>query len=345
MGIRKFNYATTFQGIVAGLLNTYTLFELNEISILYASIWSAVYMLGTISSSTLAKIKSKNVNYQANILRVILVLSIILIHNPNLKAFLLITLGYLIATYSRRQFIDLKQEVAQVNKSLLTNHGAYNAVGYGIGSIFAGYLFSLQSYYFILIALLIILTALKLYPDTKYMTNGEKRGLSRRDIYVAVLFTISITPLNNTLGLLVFANLFDEKIAGYAVMFYTLGSILSGTVRNVIIKLPRPIGLSVLLSSLLFLASLSWENAVFMLLTRLIIGALLFASQGILEERSKNDGVLNKGIEYLWNIFSLTAFFSLILLPYLAKFWGFASLGYLSIICSVVIMMLKLVVK
>ena len=115
--------------------------------------------------------------------------------------------------------------------------------------------------------------------------------------------------------------------------------------RNLIIDIWRPIGSSLATAAVLFLTALLLDNQPVTLLTRFLIGTLLFASQGLLEERAKSDKGLSQGIEFLWNIFSLTAFISMLILPVVGKEFGFLILGLLSLICSFIIMSLKLIIK
>ena len=345
MRIVKLNYATLLQGLMAGLLNTYALFEVNKISIFYASLWSSFYVMGLISGSFIKRFKPLQLKVYAQFLRVTLLVVIVLYASGKSQVITLVILGYLLAMVSRKQFIDLKHLVAAIDKNKLTNHGAYNALGYGSGALVAGITFQqFESIYVILTAITLLLS-FWLYPNVLINGAEEHRGLSKRDIYIAIIFVIGSTPLNNTLGLLIITQLNGEKFAGLAAFAFTLGSLLAGRLRNLIIDLWRPIGSSLATAAVLFLASLLLDNQPVTLLTRFLIGTLLFASQGLLEERAKSDKGLSQGIEFLWNIFSLTAFISMLILPVVGKEFGFFILGLLSLICSFIIMSLKLIIK
>jgi len=345
MKLAKLNYATLMQGLNAGLLNTYALFEVNKISLLYASIWSSVYVMGLISGSFIKNIKPLNLKVYAQLLRVAMLVVIVIFTSGENQVISLVILGYLLAMASRKQFIDLKHLVAFIDKNKLTKHGAYNALGYGSGSLIAGITFlQFESIYLILTALTLLLSFWS-YPNVVSDKSEEHRGLSKRDIYIAIIFVIGSTPLNNTLGLLIITELNGEKFAGLAAFAFTLGSLLSGRMRNFIMGRWRPIGSSLATASLLFLIALILDNQPLTLATRFLIGSLLFASQGLLEERAKSDKGLSQGIEFLWNIFSLTAFISMLILPIVGKEFGFFMLGLLSLICSIIIMSLKLIIR
>ena len=208
-----------------------------------------------------------------------------------------------------------------------------------------GLLFNLPIIFYLAVITIILLLSYSIYPSVGIKDIDENQGLTQRDILVAIFFTMAITPLNNNLGVLIFANLYNEKFAGLGVLAYTLGSLFASKVRKISNQLPRPIGSSVILSSLLFILSLTFHNQLLVLFTRFAIGSILFAAQGLLEERSKAEGKNGKGLDFLWKIFSFTAFLSVLILPYFAKLWGFTALGYLSIISGIIIMSLKFLIK
>ena len=345
MKLVRLNYATLFQGLIAGILNTYALFEVNKVSLFYASIWSAFYVMGTVSAGFVKTFTPLFLKIYNQVIRVSMLTTILIMDAGNTQVIVLIILGYMVAMGSRKQFIDLKHLVSGIGKEKLTTHGAWNAIGYGTGSLLAGLTFLKFEHIFVVLTVMTLIVSFWLYPNTSSKGSKENRGLSKRDIYVAIIFVLGNTPLNNTLGLLIYTELYGEKFAGFSAFVFTLGSLLSGSVKNFIAEKWRPIGSSLALASLLFLLSLTLDYKPFTLITRFIIGALLFASQGLLEERAKSAKGVSKGIEFLWNIFSLTAFIAMLILPLVGEVFGFAILGLISLLCSVIIMSLKLIIK
>lgn len=268
----------------------------------------------------------------------------LLINKVEVKFFVLTIFGFLLAILSREQFINLKHSISEISRKLLTTHGSFNAVGFGLGSLFSG-LLNERMNLFVLSAFSIIIINFIVYPNKDSTKNSENYGLRKIDIYVATLFIIAIVPMNNSLGLLIYTNIFNEKIAGTGALLYTVGSLLSGKLKKYTENKFRPIGMSVFISSLLFLSTFILSNVYYYYFTRIIIGSILFSAQGLLEERSKNGNDGKKGIEFLWQIFSATAFFSLLILPTIGEKLGFAMLGILSLLTSLIIMVMRYIVK
>ena len=108
MNIKRLNTATFFQGVLASLINTYVIFELNKNSLFQATLWSAVYVLGTISSGLIKSISLKHLKLYSHLIRILLILTAMLNLSPQLRVIVLTFLGFLVAMFSRKQFIDLK---------------------------------------------------------------------------------------------------------------------------------------------------------------------------------------------------------------------------------------------
>lgn len=154
------------------------------------------------------------------------------------------------AIFSRKIFIQLKEHISEIDINYLTAHGSINAVGYGLGSVISGVV-NEEKFIFIIISLITILLTYLIKPCSKGFTRKESLGISRRDLYIASVFTFSTTPLNNTLGLLIYAHIFNEEIASLGALVFNIGSTLSYKIKVFISKSGKPIAYSLLLSSLI----------------------------------------------------------------------------------------------
>jgi len=344
MAIKKYNIATFYQGLTIGAINTFILFELNEKSIVIASLWTVAFIAGTILSGFYSIINLKLLNTIAFITR-ISTLPLLLIKDETLQISLLFIAGSIHAFASRKQYILLKDLVSSIKIESLTLHGSLNALGFGVGAVFSGFMHS-NIKIFIISTIILSITTFFLFPKKEGVKINKKKGLTKRDLYIASIFTIAIVPLNNSLGMLIYVNIFNEKLAAIGAFLYNLGSVTSPLIKKNIIKLKKPIGISVLISSVIFITTLIFYNVFYYLISRVIIGGLLFAGQGLLEERAKNkEGKLNKGLEQLWQLFSLFSLISMLILPSIGERFGYISLGILSLFSSIVIMSLKLIIK
>ncbi len=339
-----YDRSTLLQGLTIGTINTYILFELNKESVILASLWTVAFILGTIISGFVKIKRVALLNTIATISR-ISTIPLLFITESTMKISLLFLAGSIQSFTSRKQFIILKDLVSSVDVNKLTKHGSMNAVGYGIGAVIAGLLHDKITLY-ILFVTIFILTNYMLFPNKQVNLYKSKNGLTKRDLYVASIFTIAIVPLNNSLGMLIYTNIFDEKIASLGAFLYNIGSLLASNVKKYIIMLKKPIGLSVMFSSILFLSTIIYTNQIYYYITRVIVGTLLFASQGLLEERSKiNNGKINKGIEQLWQIFSFFSLLAMLVLPTIGQKFGYFTLGILSLLASIIIMSLKIIIR
>ena len=344
MDLKKYNVATFFQGLTIGAINTFILFELNEKSIVIASLWTVAFIAGTIISGFNDTINLKVLNVMAFITR-ISTLPLLIIKDDTLQISLLFIVGSIHAFASRKQYILLKDLVSSIKIKALTLHGSINAIGFGLGAIFSGYMHN-NINIFIIMTIILSITTYSIFPKKIVKNYNKKKGLTKRDLYIASIFTIAIVPLNNSLGMLIYVNIFNEKQAALGAFLYNLGSLTSPIIKNIIIKIKKPIGISVLISSIIFISTLLYGNIIYYLISRIIIGGLLFAGQGLLEERAKNkEGKLNKGLEQLWQLFSLFSLISMLVLPSIGERFGYISLGILSLISSIIIMSLKLIIK
>ena len=340
----KLNFSTFLEGLTVGILNTFILFELNKKSILLASLWSATFILGTVLSLYI-KIDNQKKAKLLTFLARALILPILLFELTDLTITGIFILGLIQAIFSRKIFIQLKEYVSEIDVNHLTAHGSINAVGYGIGSVISG-VANEEKLFFILISLITISLTYIIKPCRMGLTRKESLGISKRDLYIASVFTFSSTPLNNTLGLLIYANIFNEEIASLGALVFNIGSILSYKIKVFISKSGKPIAYSLLLSSLIYISTLYIEYLAYFFITRLLTGAILFAAQGLLEERSKKGAESNdKGLEHLWQIFSLFSFLSLLVLPFFGERFGYLILGLISLTSSFVLIILKKFIK
>lgn len=347
--IRVYNRATFAQGLIVGVTNTLLIFNLNEKSTLLASTAVALYILGSIISPITSKLSNKNIKIISFILRALTIYLLYYKIESNFLIFLAVLINFFQAQFSRRQFIDLKHLLSSIDPSKLTTHGAINAIGYGLGAGLSGYIFQHHNLLIYLALLIILLLTTLLYPNERIEKEKMIGGLTKRDVIVAVFFILAITPLNNNLAVITYTNIYNESVAGLTALFYTLGSVSASSLKKYIEKLPRPIGTSVLISSTLYLLTLSNAPHYLILLVRFITGGLLFAAQGILEERSKvirdPERNINKGIEFLWGVFSSTAFIAMLILPSIGENLGYYSIGFISLLFSLIIISLKYLIK
>jgi hypothetical protein len=344
MSKNKINLSTFLEGLTVGIINTFILFELNRKSLLIASLWSATFILGTVLSLYI-KIDNQKVIKNLSMVARTLLIPVIIFDIGVLSIIGVFFLGVTQAVFSRKQFIRLKEHISEINVNHLTAHGSINALGYGIGSVLAG-LANDNKLIFIVISITAIFSTFKIFPTKSISITKSNLGLTKRDLYIASIFTFSTTPLNNTLGLLIYTNIFNEEIASLGALLFNLGSILAPKLKYYITRSGKPIAYSLLLSSIIFISTLYIEILPYFLISRLVIGSILFSAQGLLEERSKtSSGNPEKGLEHLWQIFSFFSFLSLIILPFFGERFGYLLLGIISIISSFVIMLFKKIIK
>jgi hypothetical protein len=340
----KLNASTFLEGLTVGILNTFILFELNKKSILLASLWSATFILGTVIS-LYVKFDNPKIAKLLTFLARILILPILLFETNSLSIAGIFLLGLIQAIFSRKIFIQLKEYISEIDINHLTAHGSINAVGYGLGSVLSGFLNEAKML-FILISLITISLTYILKPCRESLHSKDNLGISRRDLYIASVFTFSTTPLNNTLGLLIYANIFNEEIAALGALVFNIGSILSYKLKVFISKTGKPIAFSLLISSLIYISTLYIGFLPYFFISRLVIGSFLYAAQGLLEERSKKGAENNdKGLEHLWQIFSLFSFLSLLILPSFGERFGYLILGLISLTSSFILIIIKRVIK
>jgi hypothetical protein len=340
----KLNISTFLEGLTVGLLNTFILFELNKKSILLASLWSATFILGAVISLYI-KIDNQKIAKFITLLVRILILPILLFDLTALSIAGIFLLGLIQAIFSRKIFIQLKEHISEIDINHLTAHGSINAVGYGLGSVISG-IVNEEKLVFIIISFITISLTYIIKPCAMGFTRKESLGISRRDLYIASVFTFSTTPLNNTLGLLIYANIFNEEIASLGALVFNIGSAISYKIKVFISKSDKPIAYSLLLSSLIYISTLYIEYLAYFFISRLLSGSILFAAQGLLEERSKKGaGSNDKGLEHLWQIFSIFSFLSLLVLPFFGERFGYLILGLISLTSSFILIIIKKLIK
>ena len=338
--LAKLNLATALHGLAGGFFITHVSLILNKNSILLAATFNAIYALGSALSKVPRRIKQSNVNKLTLLLRILIFL-LASLASSHWFLTLILLLALILASMSRRQFIDLKQEVGGLDVKTLTGHGSFNAIGYGIGAALSALFLNTQSLLYAL-ALLFFILSFIFYPvSSEIKIINKSLGLSKRDVAVAVLFTASIAPLGNAVCLLVFSKIYGDKIAGLTVFAYTLGSLLSQLVADKIREKGRPIAKSVFTTSLFLLISLLVHQEILLITLRFLTGSLLYAAQGLLEERTHKNTESERGLDYLWSIFSLTSFTLLLILPTLGERFGFIYLPVYSIALSLLIASLK----
>ena len=341
--VKKFNRATFFQGLVAGVLLTHVTLFLNHKSILNASLFAGFYALGTAFSSKIKFLPSKVINLVALLFRLTL-LTLTFLSFSNYLNFLLVGGGFLLAVLSRRQFIDLKTAIGQVEITELTRHGSFNALGYGFGSAFAGFLLTSDPLAYSSI-LFCALLAYGYYPVLPKNNKFNNSGLSKRDVWVAVFFTAAITPLSNAVVLIVIADLYTNQLSGLAVLAYSTGSIFSSKLGWYLRERNFPIAKSVWAGALLFVPILLTGNLLVILATRFLTGSFLYNAQGLLEERTHKESVGQKGLDYLWTLFSLVSFTLILILPKIGQLYGFYLLPLFSFLLGIFISFLRRFIK
>lgn len=338
--LSRLNIATTIHGIAGGFFLTHISLTLNKNSLLLAAFFNAFYALGSALSWLPKKLKPKTINTLTLLLR-FFIFTLVVEFSSKWLLPLLFFLGLILASLSRRQFIDLKQGVGAVDVRFLTAHGSFNAIGYGLGAAVSGLLLG-YNYLLFGVGILTFVLSFLFYPVNS--TNTRKNnalGLTKRDIAVAILFTASITPLGNAVGLLVFSNIYGDEVAGLTVFAYTLGSLLSQKIADKLRERQRPIAKSVFVSSLFLTISLLYHSSPLLLVLRFTTGAMLYAAQGLLEERTHKETESRRGLDYLWSIFSLTSFTLLLVLPGLGERFGFIILPIYSMFLAVFIAYLR----
>ena len=344
MAKNKINLSTFLEGLTVGIINTFILFELNRKSLLIASLWSATFILGTVLSLYI-KIDNQKVIRNLSMVARTVIIPVLLVDTGVLSIIGVFFIGVTQAVFSRKQFIKLKEHISEIDINHLTAHGSINALGYGLGSVIAG-LANENKLIFIIISILATISAFLIFPTKSISATKNNLGLTKRDLYIASIFTFSTTPLNNTLGLLIYTNIFNEEIASLGALLFNLGSLLAPKLKYYISRTGKPIAYSLLLTSIIFITTLYIELLPYFFISRLVVGSFLFSAQGLLEERSKtSSGNPEKGLEHLWQIFSFFSFLSLMILPFFGEKFGYLLLGIISVISSFVIMLFKKIIK
>ncbi len=316
--LRSYDRVTFLQGGTAGLTMSLIAFLAASRSLTLAGVFSAAVGVGMLSSRIFGRFSPRLVGLVMFVAR-----SAALYAAFNDMFMVAIILAAVGGSASRRLFIDLKHRVGPLDPSRLVVHGAWNAVGFGIGATLAGLLLD-QSMVAQIVAFGVGALALAIYPSSTVDTTTATTGLTGGDLVVSVLYSFASNPLiNATAPVLLLASVGPE-IAGLSSFAFTLGSLLAPRAARVLQRVTHPVAVAVGLAGVSFALLLFFPHPLLVLSVRFFNGMLLYAGQGILEMRSQQDGD-GRGLESLWTAIAAASILASFVVPSTVEHFGLYS--------------------